>query len=110
MKSLHQPTLLGACVGVMAAAQQERLPVAATTPLLIEGSLIDTHLQVVMPEGDTWRYNLMVESPIPLELRVMVLIDRHKPSAACVFQPSIEGIHPFVGIANRFGVEKGETR
>jgi hypothetical protein len=105
MKS-HPTTLLGACVGLMAAAQQERLPVADATPLLIEGSLIDTHLQVVMPEGDTWRYNLMVSAPSPLERRVMVMIDRHKPGHACVFQPSIEGIHPFVGVANRFGVEK----
>jgi hypothetical protein len=101
-------TLLGATVGLMAAAAQERLPAADTTPLLIEGSLVGRELAVTMPEGAVWRYTLAVAEPLATERRMMALIDRHKPDAACVFQPSIEGIHPFVGVANRFGVERGE--
>lgn len=73
-------------------------------PLLIEGVLEGNLVEVIMPTGARWKYTL--GDTCAALCTVLVSIDPASPQAAHVFRPGPEGIHPFIGTASRFGVER----
>lgn len=70
-------------------------------PLLIEGQLEGSIVEVPMPNGETWRFT----KPHTFAAPCPVLVCLHSKTSAMVFRPSAEGVHPFLGIARRFGVD-----
>ena len=76
------------------------------TPLLIEGIYAGHELHVRMPDRSVWKYLLPDVTPTNgISRTFTVMVNRAFPKAATVFQPTAEGIHPFVGVAERFAVE-----
>jgi hypothetical protein len=70
-------------------------------PLLIEGRLESSIVEVPMPNGEVWRF----AKPHTWAAPCPVLVCLHTEKTAMVFRPSAEGVHPFLGIARRFGVD-----
>jgi len=90
-------------------------------PTLIEGRhTADRELRITLPTGAVWLYDFPLpprivvaasgrETTVPdmLSARaLLVCVDLASPRVATVFQPSAEGIHPFLGLATRIGVER----
>lgn len=80
-----------------------------TNPLLIEGILVGRYLTVRMPNGELWKYTLAVAEPMGFQRVLMCSITLAAPQTATVYQPTTEGIFPYVGTASRYGVERGEA-
>lgn len=101
----------------------EAIPAADSSPILIEGVHTNgRELRVTLPSGAVWLYDLpLPEKAVKIEAngepsgftampgKRTVLVNLHltAPKHASVFQPTAEGIHPFVGVATRIGVERG---
>lgn len=81
-------------------------PQPVATPLLIEGQLEGHKLAVTMPNGETWLYTLVTDDKVPFKRCLLVCIHHRDPSTAACFRPTGEGIHPFLGVATRYGVER----
>ena len=94
---------------------EDTAPEAAPTelptdhPLLVEGIYNDDILSVAMPNGEVWKYTLPLEAQDLFRRVVMVCIHHRDHQFAACFRPSAEGIHPFVGVAARFGVERSQA-
>lgn len=88
-------------------ASPQPQPDANSTPLpiLIEGTLEGNLVEVSMPNGSRWKYTL--GDTCAALCTVLVSIDPTAPKVAHIFRPGPEGIHPFIGTASRFGVERG---
>jgi hypothetical protein len=81
-------------------------PTEDPTPILIEGIYSGRELHVRMPDRSVWKYLLpAVEPTNGISRRFTVMVNRAFPKTATVFQPTAEGIHPYVGTAERFAVE-----
>ena len=79
---------------------------ATGTPshLLIEGQLKGSFVQVAMPDGARWIYHHSL--PQNDGATLLLHIDMSSPQIARLFHPTAEGIHPYLGEAIRFGVER----
>jgi len=85
-------------------------PTEDPTPILIEGIFSGRELHVCMPDGSTWKYLLPDVAPINgISRTFTVMVNRAFPKTATVFQPTAEGIHPYVGTAERFAVETAKS-
>lgn len=83
-------------------------PPGLTNPVLIEGvHTAGRELRITLPDGSVWLYDLPVEDPAAGTART-VLVNLHlsAPTHASVFRPTAEGIHPFLGVATRIGIER----
>lgn len=80
---------------------QEKTAADDFEPMLIEGHLEGSIIEVPMPNGETWRYT----KPHTFAAPCPVLVCLHSKATALVFRPSAEGVHPFLGLARRFGVD-----
>jgi hypothetical protein len=89
--------------------------------MLIEGRHSGgRELRVTLPNGAVWLYDLPLDprttrdaagnehsAPEMLSQRTLLVgIHAGDPKHASVFQPTAEGIHPFLGFATRIGVER----
>jgi len=115
MKSLHQAAIAlgnearrrGAePILPFAEGAEDTTTAEAPVPLLVEAKYHNGELTVAMPNGETWRYNLVSTAALPFKRVLLACIDPTTPRQATVFAPGAEGIHPFAGVAARFGVER----
>ncbi|MBB5351080.1 hypothetical protein HNR46_001314 [Haloferula luteola] len=84
------------------------LPVGVSDPadpILIEGTLEGNLVEVLMPGNECWRFTM--GNMCAALCTVLCVIDPTSPYTARIHRPGLEGIHPFLGTAHRFGVEKG---
>lgn len=79
-------------------------PGPAPVPLLLEASLEGNLVEVTMPDGERWKYTL--GDTCAALCTVLVAIEPATPKTCQVFRPGCEGIHPWIGTAERFGVER----
>jgi hypothetical protein len=88
---------------------QEALFPALTTAaqgrfLLTEGVMHGLFVDIAMPSGATWHYRHSLPES---EGRVLLChIETAVPLTCGLFQPTAEGIHPYLGEATRFGVDR----
>jgi hypothetical protein len=81
-------------------------PVQDALPILIEGIFVGRELHVRMPDRSIWKYLLPEVAPTNgISRTFTVMVNRAFPKTATVFQPTAEGIHPYIGTAERFAVE-----
>ena len=116
-------TLHQAAIALGEEAKRRAAEPLFTTPLLIEGKHTNgRELRITLPTGAVWLYDLPLEDRIPVmaadgrdsglskaapERTVLVNLHLTAPKNAGVYQPTAEGIHPFLGVATRIGVERG---
>lgn len=84
-----------------AAKHETRTVTDEFEPILIEGHLEGCVIDVLMPNGETWRF----AKPDTCAAPCPVLVCIHSEKTAYIHRPSAEGLHPFLGMARRFGVD-----
>lgn len=93
----HEATLRGS---------EPIIPEPPPSHILIEAEITGCHLRVTMPAGELWLYTMPLDEPMPFQRTVLASIVTAQPSTAEIFRPSGEGIHPHLGTALRYGVER----
>ena len=82
------------------------IPEPPASHLLIEAEITGGHLKVMLPNGDAWLYTIPLDESMTSKRTVLASINMDQPSTAEIFRPSAEGIHPHLGTALRYGVER----
>lgn len=84
-------------------ASDHAVPIASRF-ILTEGIMHGMFVDVAMPSGAVWHYRHSLPES---DGRVLLChIDTTVPLTCGLFQPTSEGIHPFLGSALRFGVDR----